>query len=435
MGGCGGSISAWPAATASSSDGWCARWNCRWHAPSAHDLETWGDARAWDGTVSLLQPLIESWIPVWTPAMAIAVLRGNAAPEPRALLEGHWRSRLGARFDAEWRRALLAGVLAQGVTVEPGPVASAPPASSQAGSADGLELEFLPDPTVWDGRHAFNPWLQETPKPVSQIVWENAAYVSPATAASLGLAARDEVELRYRGRVALAPVWILPGQCDRVITIHLGYGRPWPGPRGWLDGDGSLPVGGGWRLYLGRSVGTERRTMNGGNESTRTRTFGVGRGATISSAHGNAVFAKGWAVQSWRSATHWGSGQGTTGQFRGKTVTVGSNTRAQVRSGARPLTREERKVLKPRAQHASTSNSAQLFEQSVAARVLRGASRPEYRREPAASLRAVRSGGALCLLSGGPENRRFRRSQSRSPAWAKSRHGHGHRADIAKGIQ
>jgi hypothetical protein len=98
------------------------------------------------------------------------------------------------------------------------------------------------------------------------------------------------------------------------------------------------------------------------------------------------------------------------------------NTNAKPRSRLTPAvgyapfsTAEERKVLKPRAQHASTSDSAQLFEQSVAARVLRGASRPEYRREPAASLRAVRSGGALCLLSGGPE--------SRSPAGAKSRHG------------
>jgi len=87
-------------------------------------------------------------------------------------------------------------------------------------------------------------------------------------------------------------------------------------------------------------------------------------------------------------------------------------------------TAEERKALKPRAQHASTSDSAQLFEQSVAARVLRGASRPEYRRAPAASLRAVRSGGALCLLSGGPE--------SRSPAGAKSRHRTSHQPQGAQ---
>jgi hypothetical protein len=164
-----------------------------------------------------------------------------------------------------------------------------------------------------------------------------------------------------RARAQKATSQATPARDSRLtaakINAEYKASGGWSGSKGVARPNaGSLPVGGGWRLYLGRSVGTERRTMNGGNESTRTRTFGVGRGATISSAHGNAVFAKGWAVQSWRSATHWGSGQGTTGQFRGKTVTVGSNTRAQVRSGARPLTREERKVLNtPRSPAAAAA--------------------------------------------------------------------------------
>ncbi len=113
---------------------------------------------------------------------------------------------------------------------------------------------------------------------------------------------------------------------------------------------------------------------------------------------------------------------------RGGPETANSQAQ-QPAGGCIPLTpfspAEERKVLRPRAKHASRTDSARLFEQSVAARVPGGASRLEYRREPEAQRRAGRSGGALWLLSGGPENRRFRRSQSDSPAGAKSRLGLG----------
>ena len=81
-------------------------------------------------------------------------------------------------------------------------------------------------------------------------------------------------------------------------------------------------------------------------------------------------------------------------------------------------TAEQRKVLRACAKRTSTSDFAQLSERSVAKRVLREPSRPEQRREPLAQRAAVRSGGALCLLSGGPE--------SRSPAGAKSRHVSSH---------
>jgi molybdopterin-containing oxidoreductase family iron-sulfur binding subunit len=86
-------------------------------------------------------------------------------------------------------------------------------------------LVFCPDPTVWDGRFANNAWLQELPKPLTKLTWDNAALVSPALAQQLGLANEDQVELRYRGAVVLAPVWIVPGQPDATVSIALGYGR------------------------------------------------------------------------------------------------------------------------------------------------------------------------------------------------------------------
>jgi hypothetical protein len=77
-------------------------------------------------------------------------------------------------------------------------------------------------------------------------------------------------------------------------------------------------------------------------------------------------------------------------------------------------TAEERKALRARAKLASRTDSVRLSDRSVAEGVPHGPSRPEYRREPTAQRAAVRSGGAFCLLFGGPK--------SRSPAGAKSRH-------------
>ncbi|MBI4537332.1 MAG: 4Fe-4S dicluster domain-containing protein, partial [candidate division NC10 bacterium] len=94
------------------------------------------------------------------------------------------------------------------------------------GPGDGnLELVFRPDPTIWDGRFANNGWLQELPKPLSKLAWDNAALVSPATAERLGLATGEVVELETGGRTVRAPIWIMPGQAADAVTVHFGYGR------------------------------------------------------------------------------------------------------------------------------------------------------------------------------------------------------------------
>lgn len=219
---------------------------CAWRAPLSHYLESWGDARAFDGTVSLIQPLMEQLVPSRTPAEILAMLQGDPDPDPAALLREYWRPRLGPDPDAAWRESLYAGFIRNSAPL-PVTAALAPdwqarlgvgmsPAAGQA----GLEIEFRPDPAVWDGRFAFNPWLQETPKPMSKLTWDNAVYLSPATAAAQGVGSRDMVELEYRGRRLEAPVWVLPGQCDGVATVTLGYGRAWPGARPWTDGNGGF---------------------------------------------------------------------------------------------------------------------------------------------------------------------------------------------------
>jgi len=230
---------------------------CQWHIPEAHYLEAWSDTRALDGTASIVQPLIA---PLYNGKSAHEFLTAFTSQPERSgydIVREHWKTqRPGADFERLWRKSLNDGVIAGtalppiSVTLKPEwssalPIASA--VSAKAGAQEkaagdpapeGVEIVFRPDPAVFDGRFTNNGWLQELPKPITRLTWDNAAMVSPATAQRLGLTYRidstggehgqvhaDVVELSYRGRSLRVPVWIDPGQADGCVTLHLGYGR------------------------------------------------------------------------------------------------------------------------------------------------------------------------------------------------------------------
>ena len=198
-----------------------------WHVPVAHPLESWGDARSLDGTVSLMQPTIA---PLYGGRSAAEILSLLSETQPRdghALLEDHWRGQQdAAAFAPRWRQALIDGFMpdsafpAETVTLLPHGAAS-PPATVPS----GFDVLFRPDPTVRDGRHADNPWLQELPKPLTKITWENPVAISPALAEREGLAQGDMVVISAGGRSLTGPVWILPGQSPNSITLYFGYGN------------------------------------------------------------------------------------------------------------------------------------------------------------------------------------------------------------------
>jgi molybdopterin-containing oxidoreductase family iron-sulfur binding subunit len=98
-------------------------------------------------------------------------------------------------------------------------------AGEPEGDPEGLEILFQPDPSIWDGRFANNAWLQELPKPLTKLTWDNAALISPGTAEKLGLSNEELVELQIKEFKVPAPVWILPGQPADTVAVHLGYGR------------------------------------------------------------------------------------------------------------------------------------------------------------------------------------------------------------------
>ena len=150
-------------------------------------------------------------------------------------------------FDREWRKWLHDGLIpntafaprAVSLQSDLGSAASQssaagglPASGGQATGASGLEVVFRPDPSVYDGRFSNNAWLQELPKSLTKLTWDNAALISPATAARLALVSGDFVELQQGGRTVRIPVWLSPGQSPDTVTLHLGYGRTRAGRAG-----------------------------------------------------------------------------------------------------------------------------------------------------------------------------------------------------------
>jgi molybdopterin-containing oxidoreductase family iron-sulfur binding subunit len=200
---------------------------CQWHIPQAHFLETWSDARAFDGTVTIMQPLI---LPLYFGRSVhelLAAFGDTPNQTPYEIVKGYWnRQRPGPDFEDWWRKAVHDGIVpntalpARQVTFKGAAAPAAKPAQAQ-----GFEIVFRPDPHIFDGRFANNGWLQELPKPLTTLTWDNAAIIGPRMAERLSLQNEDVVELEYRGRKVRAPIWIQPGQPDNSVTVHLGFGR------------------------------------------------------------------------------------------------------------------------------------------------------------------------------------------------------------------
>ena len=196
--------------------------NADWHLPMTHPLEAWGDARALDGTASLMQPTIE---PLYGGRGAGEILALLSEPEPRdalTLLQAHWDA---AGAPERWHGALLTGVLEGGAAplVRVQQTGGMTPATTAP--EPGMQVVFRPDPTVWDGTVADNAWLQELPKPLSKVVWENAIQVGPELAAREKLAQFDVATLSAGGRSVTGSIWIAPNQADHVVAVTLGYGK------------------------------------------------------------------------------------------------------------------------------------------------------------------------------------------------------------------
>jgi molybdopterin-containing oxidoreductase family iron-sulfur binding subunit len=237
---------------------------CKWHIPATHELESWSDARAYDGTVSIIQPLIAPLFNGVSPHELLEAMTGTSGRSAYEIVRQMWTAkRAGAELPtslrqpnpsaptagvatdvaSEWEQILRDGIVPntafapKSVAARTGAFDSIANAPAQPTSGS-IEFVFRPDPSVYDGRFANNGWLQELPKPLTKLTWDNAALMSPATAERLGITNEkagtggshgqivvDTVELGFAGKAVRAPAFIVPGHADDSVTVYLGYGR------------------------------------------------------------------------------------------------------------------------------------------------------------------------------------------------------------------
>ena len=206
---------------------------CHWHVPQSHFLESWSDLRAHDGSVSVVQPLIQPLYPTRSVHEVVAVVAGASGKPVLDMVKERWAAdplfASDLAFETTWQKALHDGLI-PGTALGDKPVQlrqlTVPVGFGQVlDPEEGLELCLRPDPFLGAGSVSNNGWLQETPRPVQKLTWDNAAIVSPATAERLGVSNEQIVTLNAAGGQVDAPIWIVPGQAEGVISTHLGYGR------------------------------------------------------------------------------------------------------------------------------------------------------------------------------------------------------------------
>lgn len=217
------------------------RWS-HWHIPEAHYLESWSDSRAFDGTVTIQQPLVEPLYGGKSAHEIISILQGKPDQNSHDILKFYWKNQAKGDFDTFWQTSLHNGTVAGtgiGVLNAGANVTLSPLEAPGTGEVD---VVMRPDPTIGDGAWANNGWLQELPKPQTKMTWENAVTVSPSKAGKLGISTGDILRVTVNGKSVEGPAWILPGQAENSVGIAFGYGRESAGRVGTGIGYNAYPL-------------------------------------------------------------------------------------------------------------------------------------------------------------------------------------------------
>jgi len=216
---------------------------CQWLIPETHPFEQWSDAPAADGTISIMQPLIAPLYGGKSLHDLLAAFTEVPDQSGYQIVREHWSSKhTGADFETWWRRSIHDGFVKDSAAPTVAATAKLPAPPASASTASGLEISFHSDPYILDGRYANNAWLQELPRPVTRLTWDNAVLVSPKTAAELKVETEDRVEVTLHGKTVKGSVWILPGQPDGSIGLSLGFGRSRSGRAGNGAGFSAYPL-------------------------------------------------------------------------------------------------------------------------------------------------------------------------------------------------
>jgi molybdopterin-containing oxidoreductase family iron-sulfur binding subunit len=280
-----------------------------WHLPLSHFLEAWGDLRAQNGTVSLCQPLIAPLHETRSALELAGYLASGKMVDGYDLVRSHWQQEGGGELsEPRWRRWLHDGMVT-GMPRHPKLPSMRPwddvvdAVREVPTDPEGIEVDFHPSPALCDGRYSNNAWLQELPHPMTKLCWDNAAYLSVATARSLGIDNGDLVEIELEGRSVTIAAWVAPGQADDTVSVDLGYGREGVGSvaaeagtnvnelrganGGWFAGGATVrKTGGTYPLVSTQDHGT----MDEGFGAGRSRA--IVREATFEEFQGDPEFAR-----------------------------------------------------------------------------------------------------------------------------------------------
>jgi molybdopterin-containing oxidoreductase family iron-sulfur binding subunit len=228
-----------------------------WHVPKAHFLEAWGDARTWDGTVSVAQPLIEPIYGGLSSIQLLSMLLGNeTSGEPDV------KETIASLGGTDWRKAVHDGFVANSalpaaqVTLQALPSTGLLP-GHQAGSKrknGELEVVYHYSSFTYDGRFANNPWLWETPDFLTKVTWDNYALVSPETAVALGVKNDELITVKVGEKSIQLPCYTMPGQAKFSIGLVLGGGRTESGRAGAVGGGRSGKNSPGFNTYKVRQT-------------------------------------------------------------------------------------------------------------------------------------------------------------------------------------
>ncbi len=217
---------------------------CTWSLPKSHYLESWGDARAYDGTASLIQPLIAPLHESRTDCELLEILTSASPRSSYELTKALWQK--NGLSEEAWEHALHQGFVPDTTFSHDQQHLAAESADLWNGltqeESTGIEVYLRPDPTIGDGSWSHNAWLQELPKPLTEITWENAVYLSSNLAAHLNLRNEDLVRLVTESGAIRLPVWILPNQAPGTASLHFGYGRRGPGDDKEIVGENVYPI-------------------------------------------------------------------------------------------------------------------------------------------------------------------------------------------------
>ncbi len=296
---------------------------CDWHLPLTHYLEAWGDTETSDGTLCCVQPLIAPLNGGKSPTASEVespARGGRSALEVLSLLT-QFKNPAGGKVVASYLAAQSAAyetvrkVLADRVNLEkdenantafdrykqlgflplakdkaarqpqkveakPAEVARAIAAyqPASAPTKESLEVTFHPSYAVYDGSFAMNPWLQELPDPITKVVWDNAAVISPKTAAEFGVKLNDIITLTVNEAKITIPVYVLPGQADFSVALAFGQFGEMRISR--------VPDGGGTNIF-------PARTTTNFNTATGCQLEATGRTGSLVSTQEHGVIPEG----------------------------------------------------------------------------------------------------------------------------------------------